>query len=114
MTDLRNMTCVACQLGAPRATDEEISEYTKLLPEWNVVETDGIKRLERVSKFKNFIQALEFTNKIGTLAEELGHHPAILTEWGQVTVTLWTHKIKGLHRNDFVMAAKISEIGTEI
>jgi 4a-hydroxytetrahydrobiopterin dehydratase len=71
-----------------------------------VYEKDGIKRLERTFKFKNFVQALEFTNQVGGLAEEEGHHPALLTEWGRVTVTWWTHKIKGLHRNDFIMAAK--------
>ena len=61
-------------------------------------------------KFKNFVQALEFTNQVGRLAEEECHHPALLTEWGRVTVTWWTHKIKGLHRNDFVMAAKTDEL----
>ena len=70
------------------------------------MEQDGIKRLERVFKFPDFAQALAFTDKVGELAEAEGHHPAILTEWGKVTVTWWTHKVKGLHRNDFIMAAK--------
>jgi 4a-hydroxytetrahydrobiopterin dehydratase len=74
------------------------------------VEREGIKRLERTFKFKNFVQALAFTNKVGELAEAEGHHPAILTEWGKVTVTWWTHKIRGLHRNDFVMAAKTDRL----
>ena len=64
------------------------------------------KRLRRVFSFDDFAQALEFTNRVGALAEEEGHHPALLTEWGRTTVTWWTHKIRGLHRNDFVMAAK--------
>ncbi len=61
-------------------------------------------------KFKNFVQSLEFTNQVGALAEAEGHHPALLTEWGRVTVTWWTHKIKGLHRNDFIMAAKTDQL----
>ena len=67
---------------------------------------DGIKRLEKTYKFKDFASALEWTNKVGDLAEKEDHHPALLTEWGKVTVTLWTHKIGGLHRNDFIMASK--------
>jgi 4a-hydroxytetrahydrobiopterin dehydratase len=71
-----------------------------------LIERDGIPRLERVFKFKNFAQALAFTNQVGALAEAEDHHPAILTEWGKVTVSWWTHKIKGLHQNDFIMAAR--------
>ena len=106
MTTLEGMRCVACRKGEPTVTDEEIAEFQPQVPEWQVVERDGIKRLERVFKFPNFASALAFTNRVGKLAEEEGHHPAILTEWGRVTVTWWTHKIKGLHRNDFIMAAK--------
>jgi len=79
------------------------------VPAWEIVERDGIKRLERVFTFDTFVQALAFTNKVGELAEEEGHHPALLTEWGKVTVTWWTHKIKGLHQNDFIMAAKTDQ-----
>ena len=71
---------------------------------------DGVKRLERVFKLKNFVEAIAFTNKIAVIAEEQGHHPLIITEWGRVTVQWWTHKIKGLHKNDFIMAAKTDEI----
>ncbi len=71
---------------------------------------EGIERLERVFKFRNFAEALAFSNKVGEIAEEEDHHPAILTEWGRVTVTWWTHKIKGLHRNDFIMAAKTDRV----
>ena len=70
------------------------------------VEIDGIKRLRRVFSFDDFGQALDFTSRVGELAEAEGHHPALLTEWGQTTVSWWTHKIKGLHRNDFIMAAR--------
>jgi 4a-hydroxytetrahydrobiopterin dehydratase len=71
---------------------------------------DGLKRLERVFKFKNFAEALAFTNEIGRIAEAEDHHPLIITEYGQVTVNWWTHKIKGLHRNDFIVAAKTDKI----
>ena len=76
------------------------------------MEREGIPRLERVLTFPDFAAALEFTNAVGRLAEEQDHHPAILTEWGRVTVTWWTHKIRGLHRNDFVMAAKTDALKT--
>ena len=77
------------------------------------MERDGIPRLERTFKLPNFAAALELTNKVGELAESEGHHPAILTEWGRVTVTWWTHKIRGLHRNDVIMAAKTDEIAAQ-
>jgi 4a-hydroxytetrahydrobiopterin dehydratase len=79
------------------------------IPEWRVVERDGVARLERVFRFANFAEALAFTNEVGALAEAAGHHPAITTEWGRVTVGWWTHAIAGLHRNDFVMAAKTDD-----
>ncbi len=102
--------CVACRRDAPPLTEAEIAELKPQVSNWEIIERDGIKRLERVFSFANFADALAFTNKVGALAEEEGHHPAILTEWGKVTVTWWTHKIKGLHRNDFIMAAKTDEL----
>jgi len=110
MEELRQMKCEVCRVGAPKVTDEESREFQKQVPQWNIREYDGIKRLERVFTFKNFADALAFTNKVGELAEEEGHHPAILTEWGKVTVGWWTHKIGGLHRNDFVMSAKTDSV----
>ena len=98
--------CVACRRDAPTVTDAEIVELRPQIPEWELVELDGIKRLRRVFAFDDFGQALEFTRTVGEAAEAEGHHPALLTEWGRTTVSWWTHKIKGLHRNDFIMAAK--------
>ena len=106
MTELQGQTCEACRRGAPPATKAEVAEFRKQIPEWQIVERDGIPRLERVFRFGNFAAAMEFANRIGEVAEEQGHHPALLTEWGRVTVTWWTHKIRNLHVNDFVMAAK--------
>ncbi len=110
METLTNEKCTACRRDSPRVTQAEIDELKPQIPEWTLLERDGIQRLERVSRFTNFAEALAFTNRVGALAEDEGHHPAILTEWGRVTVTLWTHKIRGLHRNDFVMAAKIDRL----
>jgi 4a-hydroxytetrahydrobiopterin dehydratase len=106
MTDLTRKTCEVCRIGAPLATQEETDEYMKQLQGWEIVEVDGIKRLQKTFKFGDFEEALAFTNKIGALCEQENHHPSILTEWGRVTVTWWSHKIKGLHENDFIMAAK--------
>ncbi len=104
--DLSEKTCTACRVGAPLATEEEIALFLPQIPEWKIVEVAGVNQLRRVYAFANFVDALAFTNKVGALAEEAGHHPALLTEWGRVTTSWWTHKIKGLHVNDFVMAAK--------
>ena len=110
METLAQMKCVACRKDAPTVTDAEINEFHPYVSGWEIVEHDGIKRLRRVFSVDDFAQALEFTKKVGELAEEAGHHPALLTEWGRTTVTWWTHKIKGLHRNDFIMAAKTDEL----
>ena len=101
---------MACRRDAPTVTDDEIAVLHPQVPEWELVEEDGIRRLRRVFRFDVFGHALEFTNRVGAIGEEEGHHPALLTEWGRTTVTWWTHKIRGLHRNDFIMAAKTDEL----
>lgn len=106
MEELTKRKCEACRAGAPQVTDEEILKYKPNIPDWSISEAEGIKRLARAFKFRNFREALSFTNKVGVIAEEEGHHPVIVTEWGRVTVTWWTHAIKGLHINDFIMASK--------
>lgn len=106
METLAGMKCEACRVGAPTVTDEEMAALRPQVPEWRVETREEVPRLERVFPFPDFAEALAFTNRVGALAEEEGHHPALLTEWGRVTVSWWTHKIRGLHRNDFVMAAK--------
>ena len=110
MNPLTQMRCIACNKDAPTVTDAEIAEFQPQISYWEIVEVDGIKRLTRVFSVDDFAQALEFTKKVGELAEREGHHPALLTEWGRTTVTWWTHKIKGLHRNDFIMAAKTDQL----
>ena len=110
MTELHQMKCIACRGGEPTLTESEIEEYRPQVPEWQIKEVGGVKRLERVFKFKNFVEAMAFTTKIGLIAEKEDHHPLIVTEYGRVTVDWWTHKIKGLHANDFIMAAKTDRL----
>jgi 4a-hydroxytetrahydrobiopterin dehydratase len=110
MSQLTQMKCVACRGGEPKVTEAELAEYLPQVPDWHITTVDGIDHLERVFTFPNFAEALNFTNRVGALAEEEGHHPALLTEWGKVTVAWWTHKIGGLHRNDFIMAARTDQL----
>ena len=112
MENLAAGKCVACRKGEPALTDAEIEGLLPHVDRWQIREVDGMKRLEKVFKFKNFAQALEFTNKAGAVAEEQDHHPLIVTEWGKVTIQFWTHVIGGLHKNDFIMAAKVDELAS--
>ena len=110
MTNLAAGKCVPCRGGEPSLTDTEIADLLPHVPQWQTVMQDNILRLQCVFKFKNYAKALEFTNKIAAIAEEQDHHPLIVLEWGRVTVQWWTHVVKGLHKNDFIMAAKADEI----
>jgi 4a-hydroxytetrahydrobiopterin dehydratase len=111
--DLLGERCVACRRDAPRVTDEEATALTPSIPDWERHEHDGVPRLVRTFRVPNFREALAFTQRVGELAEEQGHHPALLTEWGKVTVSWWTHKIRGLHRNDYIMAAKTDALARD-
>ncbi|WP_281645351.1 4a-hydroxytetrahydrobiopterin dehydratase [Parendozoicomonas sp. Alg238-R29] len=106
MSELSESKCAPCEARAALLREPEIAELLKQLPKWCMENRGGILQLERVFQFSNFKKALEFTNAIGELAETAGHHPALLTEWGKVTVTWWSHSIKGLHKNDFILAAR--------
>jgi 4a-hydroxytetrahydrobiopterin dehydratase len=113
MAELTQQKCEACSKDAPPVTEEEIAELKPQIPDWKMIEPEGELRLERIYKFPDFKSAIAFTDRVGELAEEEGHHPALLTEYGKVTVTWWTHAISGLHKNDFIMAAKTDEIAKE-
>jgi 4a-hydroxytetrahydrobiopterin dehydratase len=106
MSELTSKSCVACRADAPKVSDEQLPQLLAQIPDWVPEVRDGIMQLERIYKFKNFKKALAFTNRVGEMAEAEGHHPGLLTEWGKVTVTWWSHSIKGLHENDFICAAK--------
>ncbi len=113
MTELSQDKCVPCRKGGTSASEEEVRLLMRDLSGWEIVEIDGIRRLTRTFLFNNFKQALAFTNRVAEIAEIEQHHPALLTEWGKVTVSWWTHKIGGLHRNDFIMAAKTGQLQEE-
>ncbi len=110
MAELAGERCTPCRGGEPTLDENEIDALLPEVSGWRVAERDGVKRLEREFRFADFALALDFTVRVGERAEEAGHHPALLTEWGRVTVSLWTHAIGGLHRNDFVMAARTDRV----
>ena len=110
MSDLFQLKYMTYHPDSPRVTEQEMQELLLQIPEWRVAEPDGVPQLTRTYKFKNFADALTFTNKVGEIAEAEDHHPQVITEWGAVTVHWWTHAIKGLHRNDFIMAAKTDQL----
>ena len=110
MVMLTQEKCVACRADSPHVTEPEAGALRAQTPEWELITEDGIPKLSRVFRFRSFRQALAFTNAVGDLAEEQGHHPRLVTEWGRVTVAWWTHKIRNLHRNDFVMAARTDQL----
>lgn len=114
MGELYQERCVACRRDSPAVTAAEIGELHPTVAGWELRAADGIPKLERRFSFRNFRQALAFTNAVGELAEAEGHHPRVVTEWGGVGVTWWTHKIRNLHRNDFIMAAKTDRLYAEL
>ena len=102
----------ACRAAAPRVTDDELPILLKEIPDWQPITEDSVLMLRRVFKFDDYQESLEFTKKVAALADEEDHHPAILLEWGKVEVTWWTHKIGGLHKNDFIAAAKTDTLNS--
>jgi len=110
MFDLSKQSCEACRSDAPKVSDEDLKLLMPNIPDWQVIVVDGVMQLSREFGFRNFEQAMAFSNRVGDIAEAEDHHPAILTEWGKVTVTWWSHKIKGLHKNDLIMAARTDEV----
>ena len=108
MSTLAQKQCVPCQGGAPPLKGKELASLVgELGGGWQVV---GERQLEKEYRFKNFREALDFTNKVGELAEAQGHHPDIYLAWGRVKLTIWTHKIDGLTESDFVLAAKADRL----
>ena len=114
MTQLSQERCTACRRDSPSVTSEEIAVLHLEAPDWALIDGDEIPKLDRMFRFNDFAGAMDFTSRIGALAEMEGHHPRLTTEWGRVRVSWWTHKIRNLHRNDFVMAAKTDAIYSEM
>ena len=107
MVELYRLACVPCHTGDPSLSGNDIIRWHREIPQWEVKQVDGIRRLERVFTFKDFAEAMNFTINVATLAEKEKHHPLIIVEYGKVTLNWWTHKVQGLHLNDFIMAAKV-------
>lgn len=107
MAELLEKKCIPCSIGDRPLGEKEIANYLKQISsDWSLSDN----RLKKTFLFKDFKEALAFTNKVGQLAEEQGHHPVIHLSWGRVIIEQWTSKIKGLHENDFILAAKIDAI----
>ena len=102
--------CEACRADALKVTDEEKKSFINEIDNWIIITIDGIEQLYKKFTFRNYIEAVKFSNKIADLAEAEGHHPKVVTEWGKVEVFWWSHEIKGLHKNDFICAAKTDKI----
>ena len=107
--DLASLTCVPCRGGVPPLGGEKIKLMLEVVPGWSKSKGE-IDKIEKTFKFRNFTEAMDFVNKVAEVAEEQGHHPDIFIQWNKVTLTLWTHAIKGLFDNDFILAAKIDEL----
>ncbi|MDF1882023.1 4a-hydroxytetrahydrobiopterin dehydratase [Sulfurimonas sp. MAG313] len=103
-------TCIPCHSKKPQLSKIEISELLEEIPEYELFEIEGIPRISKIYTFKNFKEALAFTNTLGAIAEEENHHPEIILEWGKARVSWWSNSIKGLDNNDFVMAYKTERI----
>ena len=101
-------TCTPCRGGIPPLTPEEVEVHHRQTPAWGI--RDDSHRIERTFRFKNFAEAFAFVQRVADLAEVEGHHPDVGFGWGYATVSLQTHKIKGLHENEFIMAAKFDRM----
>ncbi len=114
MVNLNQENCVPGKRGSPPLSEAQIMELIQQVEGWEWVHEDNISKLRKTYKFKDFSQAIDFTNQVAQAAEQQDHHPAILTEWGKVTLTWWTHAVQGLHRNDFIMAARSDMLYKEV
>ncbi|HEX9069616.1 MAG TPA: 4a-hydroxytetrahydrobiopterin dehydratase [Ktedonobacterales bacterium] len=106
MNTLAMLTCVPCRRGEAALTDAEVATMRAEVPDWQLVPENGIPTLRREFRPRDFAAALALADAVGAAAEAQGHHPRLVVEWGRLTVQWWTHAIGGLHRNDFIMAAR--------
>jgi 4a-hydroxytetrahydrobiopterin dehydratase len=106
MGALHEMKCEECSAESAPIGEADRRHHLRELPDWSVRSVDGVDRLERVFEFSSYPAAVEFTRRVAEIAEEADHHPALLLEWGKVTVSWWTHTVGGLHLNDFILASR--------
>ena len=109
MESLEKKTCEACTIDAPKVTDAEKNDFLDQITDWSIINHE-CEQLQKVFDFKDYAAAIEFTIKIAQMADREDHHPQIILEWGKVTVLWWSHKIQGLHKNDFICAAKTDQL----
>ena len=108
--ELDKKSCVPCRGGVPALSHTEIEQLLPNVPRWAVKEVEGVSRIERTFEFEDFVMAMKFVNAVAGIAEAEGHHPDLHIHWNQVRVEVWTHKIGGLHENDFILASKIDRV----
>ena len=109
MSDLASNTCEACRIDAPKVSDDESNILLKEIDNWDLIHEE-VKQLKKIFSFSSYKESLDFSNKVAKMADREDHHPTITLEWGLVTVVWWSHKIKGLHKNDFICAAKTDQL----
>ena len=109
MSDLSSSTCEACRIDAPKVSDDEANTLLNEIDNWDLI-YEEVKQLKKTFSFSSYKESVDFSNKIAKMADREDHHPTIILEWGKVTVLWWSHKIKGLHKNDFICAAKTDQL----
>ena len=109
MNDLSSQSCEACQIDAPKVPQDQIQILLSEINGWFLIE-EPINKIQKIFSFKSYKDSVDFSNKVACLADDEDHHPQIILEWGKVTVIWWSHKIEGLHKNDFICAAKTDKL----
>ena len=109
MSDLSSQSCEACQIEAPKVPLDQIQIFLSEINGWVLID-EPIKKIQKVFSFKSYKDSVDFSNKVASLADDEDHHPQIILEWGKVTVIWWSHKIEGLHKNEFICAAKTDKL----
>ena len=109
MNDLSSQSCEACQIDAPKVPQDQIQILLSEINGWFLID-EPINKIQKIFSFKSYKDSVDFSNKVACLADDEDHHPQIILEWGKVTVIWWSHKIEGLHKNDFICAAKTDKL----
>ena len=109
MAELQSQSCEACKIDAPRLTDTEITNLISEINDWDLIQ-EPVKQIKKIFSFPDYQSGVNFLNAVATMADQEDHHPELVLEWGNVTVIWWSHKIKGLHKNDFICASKTDNL----
>ena len=109
MTKLASESCEACRIDAPKLSDAEITDLLNDIDTWDLI-TEPVKQLKKEFNFPDYKSSLAFVNTIAAMADQEDHHPLMTLEWGKVTILWWSHKIEGLHKNDFICASKTESL----